>query len=476
MFKNFITICLLLNSAFLLAQESWSLERCVAQAQENSRLVKQSQIQIKNAKLLQKQNEYERYPSVSASSNLGFNFGRSVNPSTYTFENSTTNYNSWGLSARATVYNGGRINNQIKQGAIDIQAAQADLEQSASSISLQVAQAYLQILLYDEQLENARKRLQTAQSQLDRTEKQIKAGQLAPTARYDLIAQVARDEQSIVTASNNVDIGILSLKNLLELSPETAFKVEKPSIVLPSDANPDAYMFRAVYNQALTTQPQIKAAEYRIKSAEMGVKVAEANLLPSLSISGSLGSNYSSTILDYAKGTVETREITRQAKINNVPAAITESVRDIINAPKKGYGSQLGDNFGQGIGLNLSIPIFEGFRNKIGVQRQKLNVESQMLTLEREKQTLKSDVQNAIASAKAAKKQYEAAQKSYEAQKMAYEAVDKRLQIGNANGFELTVAKNNMDTAQVDVTVAKYDYLFRLKIVEFYEGKKLSLK
>jgi outer membrane protein len=476
MFKKFITICLLMNSAFLLAQESWSLERCVAQAQENSRLVKQSQIQIKNAKLLQKQNEYERYPSVSASSNLGFNFGRSVNPSTYTFENSSTNYNSWGLNARATLYNGGRINNQIKQGAIDIQAAQADLEQSASSIGLQVAQAYLQILLYDEQLENARKRLQTAQSQLDRTEKQIKAGQLAPTARYDLIAQVARDEQSIVTASNNVDIGILTLKNLLELSPETAFKIEKPTIVLPSDANPDAFMFRAVYNQALTTQPQIRAAEYRIKSAEMGVKVAEANLLPSLSISGSLGSNYSSTILDFAKGTVETREVSRQAKVNNVPVTITESVRDIINAPKKGYGSQLGDNFGQGIGLNLSIPIFDGFRNKIGVQRQKLNVESQMLTLEREKQTLKSDVQNAIASAKAAKKQYEAAQKSYEAQKMAYEAVDKRLQIGNANGFELTVAKNNMDTAQVDVTVAKYDYLFRLKIVEFYEGKKLSLK
>jgi outer membrane protein len=473
---KFLTLCLLLNSVFSMAQETWSLERCVMQAQENSRLVKQSQIQVKNAKLLQKQNEYERYPSVSANSNLGFNFGRSVNPSTYTFENSSTNYNSWGLNARATVYNGGRINNQIKQGALDIQAAQADLEQSASTIGLQVAQAYLQILLYDEQLENAKKRLQTAQSQLDRTEKQIKAGQLAPTARYELIAQVARDEQAIVTASNNVEIGTLNLKNLLELSPEMAFKIEKPSIILPSDANPDGFMFRAVYNQALTTQPQIKAAEYRIKSAEMGVKVAEANLLPSLSINGSLGSNYSSTILDYTKGTVETREVSRPAKVNNVPVTITESVRDIINAPKKGYSSQLGNNFGQGIGLNLSIPIFEGFRNKIGVQRQKLNVESQMLTLDREKQTLKSDVLTAIANAKAAKKQFEAAQKSYEAQKAAFEAVDKRLQIGNANGFELTVAKNNMDTAQGDVTVAKYDYLFRLKIVEFYEGKKLSLK
>jgi outer membrane protein len=473
---KFITLCLLLNSIFLMAQETWSLERCVAQAQENSRLVKQSQIQVKNTKLLQKQNEYDRYPSVSASSNLGFNFGRSVNPSTYTFENQTTNYNSWGLNARATIYNGGRINNQIKQGAIDIQAAEADLEQAASSIGLQVAQAYLQILLNEELLENARKRLQTAQSQLDRTEKQIKAGQLAPTARYELIAQVARDEQAIVTAANNVEIGILTLKNLLELSPETPFKIEKPTILVPKDANPEGFMFRAVYNQALTTQPQIKAAEYRIKSAEMGVKLAEANLLPILSVSGGINSNYSSTIKDFTKGTRVTTERPLPAKINGVPATISFPEEDIKNVPKKSYGSQLGDNFGQGVGLNLSIPIFDGFKNKIGIQRQKLSVETQMLALEREKQTLKSDVQNAIASAKAAKKQFEAAQKSYEAQKAAYDAVDKRVQIGNANGFELTLAKNNMDTAQGDLTVAKYDYLFRLKIVEFYEGKKLSLK
>jgi outer membrane protein len=473
---KFIALCLLLNSTFLLAQESWSLERCITQAQENSRLVKQSQIQIKNAKLLHKQNEFERYPTVSASSNLGFNFGRSVNPSTYTFENIQSNYNSWGLNTRAILYNGGRITNQIKQSAIDIEAAQADLEQSASSIGLQVAQAYLQILLYDEQVENARKRLLTAQSQLDRTEKQIKAGQLAPTARYDLIAQVARDEQSIVTATNNVDIGLLNLKNLLELSPEVAFRIEKPNLVIPTDANPDASMFRAVYNQALSTQPQIKAAEYRIKSAEMGVKIAEANLLPTLSISGNINSNYSSTIKDFTKGTKILSKTPVPAEINGVAALIAFPQEVIKDSPKKAYGSQIGENFGQGIGLNLSIPIFDGFRNKIGIQRQKLNVESQMLALDREKQTLKSDVQNAIASAKAAKKQFEAAQKTFEAQKMAYDAVDKRIQIGNANSFELTIAKNNMDTAQGDLTLAKYDYLFRLKIVEFYEGKKMSLK
>ena len=476
MFKKFIIIGLTLFSGSLIAQETWTLERCINQAQENSRMVKQSQIAVKNAELIKKQDDWARYPSVSANSNLGFNFGRSVNPSTYTFENNTTNYNSWGISAGATLYNGGRINNQIKQSAIDIKAAQADLDQSISTISLSVAQAYLQILLNEEQYENSRKRLQTSQSQLDRIDKQIKAGQLPPNAIYDLQAQAARDEQQIVAAANNVEIGYLNLKNLLELSPETPFKIERPKVVIPTNVNPDGFMFKAIYNQALNNQPQIRAADLRIKSAEMAVKIAQSALLPVLSVSANLNSNYSNTILDFTKAKTVVVPIKQQVIINGQTTEVTFLQTQATDAPKKPYGSQLGDNFGQGVGLNLSIPIFNGFSRQIGVQRQKLNVESQMLILDRDKQQLKTDVQNAIANAKSAKKQYEAVQKTYDAQKAAFDAAEKRFQIGTANSFEFAQAKNTLDTAERDLTVSKYDYLFRLKIVEFYEGKKLSLK
>ena len=476
MFKKFIIIGLTLFSGSLIAQETWTLERCINQAQENSRMVKQSQIAVKNAELIKKQDDWARYPSVSANTNLGFNFGRSVNPSTYTFENNTTNYNSWGISAGATLYNGGRINNQIKQSAIDIKAAQADLDQSISTISLSVAQAYLQILLNEEQYENSRKRLQTSQSQLDRIDKQIKAGQLPPNAIYDLQAQAARDEQQIVAAANNVEIGYLNLKNLLELSPETPFKIERPKVVIPTNVNPDGFMFKAIYNQALNNQPQIRAADLRIKSAEMAVKIAQSALLPVLSVSANLNSNYSNTILDFTKAKTVVVPIKQQVIINGQTTEVTFLQTQATDAPKKPYGSQLGDNFGQGVGLNLSIPIFNGFSRQIGVQRQKLNVESQMLILDRDKQQLKTDVQNAIANAKSAKKQYEAVQKTYDAQKAAFDAAEKRFQIGTANSFEFAQAKNTLDTAERDLTVSKYDYLFRLKIVEFYEGKKLSLK
>ena len=476
MFKKFIIIGLTLFSGSLVAQETWTLERCINQAQENSRIVKQSQIAVKIAELIKKQDDWARYPSVSANSNLGFNFGRSVNPSTYSFENSTTNYNSWGISAGATLYNGGRINNQIKQSAIDIKAAQADLDQSISTISLSVAQAYLQILLNEEQYENSRKRLQTSQSQLDRIDKQIKAGQLPSNAIYDLQAQAARDEQQIVAASNNVEIGYLNLKNLLELSPETPFKIERPRIVIPTNVNPDGFMFKTIYNQALNNQPQIRAADLRIKSAEMAVKIAQSALLPVLSVSANLNSNYSNTILDFTKAKTVVVPVDQQVIINGQTTKVTFLQPQATDAPKKPYASQLGDNFGQGIGLNLSIPIFNGFSRQIGLQRQKLNVESQMLILDRDKQQLKTDVQNAIANARSAKKQYEAVQKTFDAQKAAFDAAEKRFQIGTSNSFEFAQSKNTLDTAERDLTVSKYDYLFRLKIVEFYEGKKLSLK
>jgi outer membrane protein len=483
MIKKILTIGFIALNGLAFGQETWSLEKCVSYAQENSRLVKQSQVGVSNAKLSQKLADYDRYPSVSAGSNFGLNFGRSVNPSTYAFENRSTNFQSWSLNANVILYNGGRLNNAVRQSELDIKASQADLENSASTIALQVAQAYLQILLFDEQLENARKRIQTTQSQLDRTERQIKAGQIAPNAKYDLLAQVARDEQQIVTAANNVELSYLNLKNLLELSPEKDIKIEKPSVVAPKDANPENFMFKAVYAQALGNQPQIKAGEYRIKSAEVGVKMAQALLLPSVSASAGVSTNYSSTLLDFTKqpdvtGVKFDYGKPRDVKVNGTNAKIQnfEIVEGELLFPNTPYFNQLDNNLGQGISLNLQIPIFDGFSRKIGIQRQKLNVENQTLALDAQKQQLKTDVQNAIASARAAKKQFEASTKTFEAQRAAYDAADKRLASGSGNSFELTQAKNNLDTAERDVTVAKYDYLFRLKIVEFYEGKKLTLK
>jgi outer membrane protein len=475
--KIFFSSCIsiaLVNNGF--GQETWGLERCITQAQANNRSIKQAQLGVANAKVNLQQDQWSRYPSLSANSNLGFNFGRSINPSTYQFETSGSTYNGWSLSSNAILYAGGRIQQQIRQSTVDVQVANADAEAVANATALSVAQAYLQILLFDEQLENAKKRLQQAQNQLVNTERQVKAGALAANARFDIEATIAVNEQTIVGAQNNLEIGYLNLKQLLELSPDYELKIEKPQLDVDKEGNPDLFVLKTVYNQALTTQPNLRANDLRIKSAEIGVHIAKAGYLPTLSIGGSLNSNYSSTILDYTKGTLVTTDVTQPVRINGVPATITSTQVRLTDNPKMGYFKQIGDNFGEGVTLNLSIPIFDQNRTKFNVERAKLNIQSRQLEQDKAQQQLKSDVQVAIANAKAAKKSFQATTKTQEARKTAYENTEKRFQIGGTSSFEYAQAKINLDTAERDKILAKYEYIFKMKIVEFYEGKKLNLK
>jgi outer membrane protein len=475
--KIFFSSCIsiaLYGNAF--SQETWTLERCISQAQANNRTIKQAQLGVANAKINLQQDEFSRYPSVSAGSNLGFNFGRSINPSTYQFENTGSTYNGWSLSANAILYSGGRIQQQIRQAGVDLQAANADAESVANTTALSVAQAYLQILLFDEQLENAKKRLQQSQNQLVNTERQIQAGALAANSRFEIEATIAGNEQNIVTAQNNLEISYLNLKQLIELSPDYELKIEKPQLDVDKEANPDLFILKTVYNQALSTQPNLRANDLRIKSAEMGVKLAKAGYLPTLTIGGLLSSNYSNTILDYTKGTSVTADFTQAVKVNGQPVSITTTQTRLVDNPKVPYFSQIGDNFGRSMTLNLSIPIFDQYRTKFNVERARLNIQSRQLEQDKAQQQLKSDVQTAIANARAAKKSFQATSKTHEARKTAYENTEKRFQIGGVSSFEYAQAKINLDTAERDKILAKYEYIFRMKIVEFYEGKKLSLK
>ena len=457
-------------------QEVWTLERCIRYAQDNSRNVKQSQVLVKSAQLSNKLYRMQVYPSLSAGSNFGLNFGRSVNPSTYSFENSTTNYNSWSLNASIPVYQGGYIKQEIRQTDADLQASRSDLEQTQNTIALQVAQAYLQILLNDEQLANAKRRAEQDVAQADKVEKQINAGALAQNARLDMKAQMARSEQQVVIADNNSELSYLNLKNLLELPPEQSLKVEKPNVTLPADVGNDVYVYKSIYTQALGFQPYIKAAEWRIKSAEFGLKAAEAQLKPSLYAQGSLSSNYSSSLRNFSEDVYNSVDVLFPVKVDGKPINATITQQQLVTkGPTTSYFTQFGNNFGQAIGLSLQIPIFSGLSRQINVQRQQLNIESQNIALDKSKLQLRSDIQTSLTNAKAARKQYDVAQKTYEAYKAAYSATEKRFAIGNANSFEVTQAKINLDNAERDVTAAKYDFLFKLKIIDYYQGKKLVL-
>ena len=477
--STLITLLACMLSVSLLAQETWSLEKCIRYAQQNSLTMKQAQYNIRNAELTAKQSKFERLPNLNASSGAGYQFGRTIDPATNEFGTQRIGYHTISANTNVVVYAGNQINNSIKQSQLDLEASKLDADFSSNSIALNVALAYLNILLAEEQLENAKKNLELSQEQLDNTDKLIQAGSLPVNDRLDFVAQIALNEQQIIESQNSVDINYLNLKQLLELDPNLDIQIERPEVPVPTYADPASYSLGEIYTSALGTQPQIKAADLRYESALIGEKISKASLLPSLVAFGSISSNYSSLFLDQFNPSIEnirTVENTIDVGIDGqiVPVTFFNEEFD-ISFPKLSYGDQIKDNFGQSVGISLNIPIYNRQRNSTAVERARINTLNQEVINSQTRQQLKTDIQRAIADARAAKESYEASQTSLEAAQAAFENAQRRFDLGAINTLEFTTARNNLDRAQLTLIQAKYRYLFNVKVVEFYQGKTISL-
>lgn len=479
--KLILTLAILTAGALgLSAQNTWSLERCIQYAQQNSLTVKQAEYAVEDALLQEKSAKSQRYPSLNASGTFGVQAGRTIDPTTNDFVNQSVSFNSYGLNANLTLFDGFRIKNSIEQSNLSVQAARKDAESTNNDLALSIASAYLQILLAEEQAVNARRQLAQAEEQLAQTDKLIRAGVLPQNDRLDILAQKALNEQTIVQAENNTEAAYLQLKQLLELEPNKEITVEKPTVVVPDNADPEAYNLTAVYSQALNNQPQIEAGELRMQSTALGVDVAKAGLYPSLSLFGGLNSNWSSAARDFNNPILGELMISEgpavPVLINGEPATLAEPVFDQdVDFPKLGYGAQLNQNFGQNIGLSLRVPIYNNNSNRINIERAQLAIRNQEVINNQVKQRLKADIQAAIANARAAKKSYEATQRANEAAQASFNNAEKRFTLGAINTFEFSTAKANLDRSEIDLITAKYQYLFNLKVVDFYLGKQLTL-
>ena len=458
------------------AQSRWSLEKCINYAQQNSLNVKRSELSIQDAKLVEKLAIQNRYPSLNATAGGGFQFGRRIDPASNDFVTESIGYNSVQLSTNVTIYNGGRIKNTIKQSKVGYQAATAELEQSNQDIALDVAVAFLNILMSEDQLVNAQKQLELSIVQMEQTEKLIRAGARPGADLLDIKAQVAQDEQIVVNRENDVEINYLSLKQLLEFPPDKQFEIQRPEIIIPDDADPESFKLKAVYEKALVRQPGVRAAELRVEESALGIDIAKSDLLPRLSAFAEISSNYSSLAkdLDNIIGITSEQLPADNVLLNGSPGTITFT-RDIPEFADKNYFNQISDNLGQGVGLNISIPIYNRGQFKTNIQRAEIQLKNQQLIEEQNKQQLKQDIQRAIADARAAEKRYDAAIKTEEALRTAYANTEKKFKLGASNTLEFTTAKNSLDQASVDTIVARYDYLFRLKVVDYYQGKRIVL-
>jgi outer membrane protein len=467
----FLLFALFAGSATAQSQR-WTLQECIEYARQNNLTVRQAQLQTQTAELSKKENQFSRLPNLSANARAGYQFGRTIDPTTNTFNNQRIGFNSYSIDANMTLYNGGLINKSIEQNDLDARAARLDVDATVNDISLNIASAYLSILLAQEQLDNARANLSLSEEQLEQTDRLIRAGSLPENDRFDILSQIALNEQAIVEAQNQVAINTLNLKQLMQLDPNEELQILRPEFIeMPEGNDPTSLRLDEVYTVATQTQPQIRAAELRMQSAQKGKEIAKAGFLPSLAIFANLNSNYSSAFSQPSEFGLSSPT---PVVINGDQATI--QTFSALDFERIGYTDQIDQNFGQVVGVNLAIPIYSRHRNRINTERAELDMINAEINSRQQEQLLKTNVQRAIADTKAAFKSFNAARRSVEASEVAFENAQKRFDLGAVNTLELTTARNTLDRARIDLITAKYQYIFNLKTVDFYLGKALELE
>lgn len=469
-----LTLFALTNFIAQAQSPNWSLEKCIEYARQNNLNLRQAQYDIRTAELDIQENQYSRLPGLSGGARAGYQFGRTIDPTTNSFNNERIGFNSFSLDANATLYSGGFINNSVKQSQINTRAAKLDAAATSNNIALDIAAAYLNILLAEEQLTNARQNLKLSEDQLDQTDKLIRAGSVPANNRLDILSQIAQNDRAIIEAENAVMIGYLNLKQLMQLSPEEELKIVRPEFIdLPDNGNPQAVGLEEVYNAALQTQPQIQAADLRIQSAQLSEEIAKSGFLPTLSVFASLNSNFSSA---FRLPIFETQRVPQTVFIDGSPVTIEFQSQVPVDNEQIAYTDQIDQNFGQVVGVNLNVPIYSRHTNRINKERARLSKLNAEVGSTQQRQLLKTDVQRSITDTRASFNSYKAAQRSVEAAETAFDNAQKRFDLGAINTLELATARNTLDQARIELIRSKYQYLFNLKTIDFYMGKALELK
>lgn len=474
--KIFIAATGLLFSTNLVAQTKWDLQRCVTYATENNLTLKLSDLTKQANEATYNQSQYSRLPNLNGSAGQSWNYGFGINPATNQIVNTQVWSNNYGLNSSVTLFNGNSINNTIKQNANNVEVAKYDYERAKNDLILNVLNNYLQIVLNKELVEVAKIQAKNTEEQLDRTLKLIEAGRLAEFNKYDLMSQKANDELRIVTAQNNVSAAEVRLKQLLQLPMEEPFDLEIPAINDP-DENTILTPAAEVYNTAEATQPMIKVADLQIKSADYGINIAKANLYPTLSLNAGANTRFSSASTLMIRD-VRTQIVTTEiGYVGNDPnnKVFNQSPRNIPRVEDGGYLELLNQNLGYFVGLNLQIPIFNRFQVRNGITQATIQRQRTVVQAQQTRNQLRQTIEQSYIDAKAAAKSFTANKVRANALKESTAVAEQRFNLGAINMVEYTLSKNNLAIAQSDMVRTKYEYIFRLKVLDFYMGREIKL-
>ena len=441
--KKFVICALcIVHCALLGAQPHlWSLRECCDYAVEHNISIKQQQNQRRQQELTLSTSKNSRLPDLSGSVGQNFSFGRGLTAQN-TYSNTNTSSTSFSLGTSMPIFTGFQIPNQIKLDQLNLEAATADLEKAKNDIRMQVAQAYVQILYDMEIAEVAHRQIEIDSMQVVRLQAFVDNGKAAEAELSQQKATLANSRLTATQADNNTRLAILSLTQLLELPTPDGFAIVKPNLDelvgltgLSELITPDQ-----IYAEALGVKPEILSQELKLKGTEHSIKIAQAGNLPTLSLSGGLGTNYYTT----------------------------------SGFKSDAFGTQLKNNFSQYIGLNLNVPIFNRFQTRNNIRNARINQENQQLALENTKKTLYKDIQQVYYNALNAQSKEKSSEEALKSTKDAFQLMQAKYENGKATITEFNESKNTYLKSESDLVQARYENLYQHALIEFYRGKDLN--
>lgn len=435
-------ISLLLISIGGKAQERWSLRRCIDYAIEHNINIRRTANAVEQSAVEANTAKWARLPNLNGSAGQSWNWGRTQtaikNEETGDYSTVYVNTSSQGsnlnLSTSIPLFTGLQIPNQYALAKLNLKAATADLAKAQEDIAINVASAYLQVLFNQELQQVAESQVELSLQQQARITRLADMGKASMAEVAEAKARVAQDQMTAVQARNNYELALLDLSQLIELESPEGFLLESPdvSFALQQLTPPDE-----IYQTALVQKPAIQAAEYRLEGSKHSIRIAQSAYYPQLNLNGSLGTNYYSTI-------------------------------------NRTFRQQMGDNFSKYVGLSLSVPIFNRFSTRNRVRSARLQRDNYELQLTETKKTLYKEIQQAWYNAVAAESKYSSSHTAAEAGAESFRLMSEKYENGKANAVEYNEAKQNLMRAQSDELQAKYEYLFRSKILDFYKGESIE--
>jgi outer membrane protein len=461
------------------AQERWTLRQCVEYALANNISVKQSDIQARLAALTYSQSRLQQYPSANISGNAGINAGRSIDPTTNQFTTSALFFTGLNFNSGATLFNWFSMRNNVEGNKYELAAAQAGVEKLKNDISLNVASAYLLVLVSQETANVAAITLQQSQQNRDNTAKRVNAGSLPELSLAETEAQVARDSATLLTSRAAVQQNLLQLKAVLNLDAATPFNIEMPPLDKIPVENIADLQPENVFNLAVQNLPQQRVNDLRLKAADRFVKSARGAMYPTFSFFAGMGTNYANNKIPNFINT-PTGTFQNTGAVVNIGGTDYEVKAPTFNTSISTYqipiGTQITDNFRQNAGISVNIPLFNGGIARTAWQRSKLNLENLQLQKQLDNQTLKQSIYTAYNDAVAALERFNAANKTIATAEKAFYFSQKRFDVGLQSNIEYLTNQNNLFRARVERLQAQVEYVFRLKVLEFYKGQGIRLE